>query len=98
MLVRAVGRWVARVALPVVALMAGVLFGLPATAEAQAPQSPHRLHWQSDWRRVGGVEYVVTTGLFATFVGVWFLTPLEAAIWTKPVLIDESTRGALRAR
>jgi len=71
-----------------------LLTGLPAHAQSD---SPHRLHWQSNWRRVNGVEYALTTGVFATFVAVWFLPPIEQAIWTDPILIDDVTRRGLRA-
>ena len=74
----------------------GVFLAAP-TAGAQS-DSPHRLRWQSNWRRVNGVEYALTTGIFATFVAVWFLPPIEEAIWTDPILIDDVTRRGLRAR
>jgi membrane-associated phospholipid phosphatase len=77
-------------------LALGILFASSA-AGAQA-DSPHRLHWQSNWRRVNGVEYALTSGLFATFIAVWFLPPIESAIWTEPILIDDLTRRGLRAR
>jgi membrane-associated phospholipid phosphatase len=69
----------------------------PTEARAQG-ESPHRLHWQSDWRRVNGVDYALTTGLFAAFVGAWFLPPLDQAVWSRPLLFDRSVRSALRAR
>jgi hypothetical protein len=69
----------------------------PVEAAAQT-QSPHRLHWQSDWRRVNGAEYALTTGLLATFVGMWSLPPLEKPLWSKPLPLDESVRAGLRAR
>jgi membrane-associated phospholipid phosphatase len=69
----------------------------PKEARAQG-KSPHRLHWQSDWRRVNGMEYALTTGLFAAFVGAWFLPPLEQAVWTRPLPFDRTVRSALRAR
>jgi membrane-associated phospholipid phosphatase len=69
----------------------------PAPARAQADE-PHRLRWDPDWRRVNGVEYALTSGLFATFMAVWFLPPLENALWTRPVLLDAATRRGLRAR
>jgi membrane-associated phospholipid phosphatase len=72
-------------------LLACLLF----TGKAGA-QDEHRLSWHSDWRRVGGIEYAVTTGMFATFVGVWFLPPAAEPIWTEPVLFDTATRDALR--
>jgi hypothetical protein len=75
-------------------LAAALSTAAPSLAQQE---SPHRLHWQSDWRRVNGVEYTLTTGLFAAFVGIWFLTPLETAVWTKPILLDDVTREGLRA-
>jgi membrane-associated phospholipid phosphatase len=72
-----------------------------ACAEAQAQSrspSPHRLEWQGEWRRVNGVEYALTTGLFATVVALRYLPALEDALWTRPILIDDFTRRGLRAR
>lgn len=69
----------------------------PATARAQS-ESPHRLHWQADWRRVNGVEYTLTAGLLGAFVGMWSLPPLEKALWTEPLPLDVSVRAGLRAR
>ena len=66
-------------------------------AWAQADDS-HRLRWQPEWRRVNGVEYALTSGLFATFMAVWFLPPLREPLWTRPVLLDAATRRGLRAR
>jgi membrane-associated phospholipid phosphatase len=72
------------------------LAGARAGAQADTP-SPHRLRWQSDWRRVNGVEYAITTGLFATATAVRFLPALEEALWTRPILLDDFTRSGLRA-
>jgi len=85
-----------RVRLPAAAVIALFVLGAPP-ARAQAT-SPHRLEWQSNWRRVNGVEYAATTGIFATFVAVSFLPPLEAALWTDPVVLDDVTRSGLGAR
>jgi membrane-associated phospholipid phosphatase len=74
-----------------------VLSLAPTSAFAQA-EEPHRLRWHSDWRRVNGVEYALTSGLFATFMAVWFLPPLEDALWSRPVLLDAATRRTFRAR
>jgi membrane-associated phospholipid phosphatase len=70
---------------------------VPSPASGQADE-PHRLRWHSEWRRVNGVEYALTSGLFATFMAVWFLPPLEEPLWTRPVLLDAATRRGLRAR
>jgi membrane-associated phospholipid phosphatase len=85
-------RHTVRQAFVVLALM------LCAGAASAQEERAHRLRWQSNWRRVNGVEYAVTSGLFATFMGFWFLPPLEDALWTRPILFDGSARGALRAR
>ena len=73
------------------------LAGTRARAQIEAP-SPHRLRWQSEWRRVNGVEYALTTGLFATATAIRFLPALEDALWTRPILLDDLTRSGLRAR
>ncbi|HMJ11119.1 MAG TPA: phosphatase PAP2 family protein [Polyangiaceae bacterium] len=78
------------------AVFAVLWLGSPS-AVAQT-ESAHRLSWHSDWRRVNGVEYAITSSLFATFMATWFLPPLEDALWTRPVFLDRSTRRALRAR
>src|SRR6185503_17901420 len=79
------------------ALLAALLaIGTQARAQAETP-SPKRLTWQSEWRRVNGVEYALTTGLFATSTAIRFLPALEEALWTRPVLLDDVTRRGLRA-
>jgi membrane-associated phospholipid phosphatase len=70
---------------------------LAIAPEALAQEGPHRLNWQSNWRRVNGVEYAATTGIFATFVAVSFLPPLENAVWSRPIALDDATRRGLRA-
>ena len=79
-------------------LQAALLLACLLSSGRARAQDEHRLSWHSDWRRVGGVEYAVTTGMFATFVGVWLLPPAEEPIWTEPVLFDNAARDALRLR
>jgi membrane-associated phospholipid phosphatase len=86
--------WLRRRCIGTSALLAALAVGSHASAQAD---DVHRLRWQSNWRRVGGIEYAVTTGLLGTFVGVWFLSPAAEPVWTRPVLFDELTRDALRA-
>jgi membrane-associated phospholipid phosphatase len=79
------------------ALLAALLLaGTQARAQTETP-SPKRLTWQSEWRRVNGVEYALTTGLFATSTAIRFLPALEEALWTRPVVLDDVTRSGLRA-
>jgi membrane-associated phospholipid phosphatase len=74
------------------------LLSISARAFAQTDTpTEHRLTWQPGWRRVNGVEYALTTGLFATFTAFRFLPPIENALWTRPVLLDDATRNGLRA-
>jgi membrane-associated phospholipid phosphatase len=79
------------------ALLAALLLaGTHAGAQTETP-SPKRLTWQPEWRRVNGVEYALTTGLFAMSTAIRFLPALEEALWTRPVLLDDVTRRGLRA-
>jgi len=86
--------WQPRRRIATIVLLAALAVGSRASAQTD---DVHRLRWQSNWRRVSGIEYAVTTGLLGTFVGVWFLPPAAEPVWTRPVLFDELTRDALRA-
>lgn len=55
------------------------------------------LRWQSDWRRVGPTEYVVTGALTAGILSVMFwVPPAEEPAWRRPRFIDWDTRNLLR--
>jgi membrane-associated phospholipid phosphatase len=90
------GQTIRRVRRALVCAVAVLIFGAEARAQNEVP-SPQRLNWRSDWRRVNGVEYALTAGLFATSTAIRFLPALEGAVWTRPVLLDDFTRRGLRA-
>jgi membrane-associated phospholipid phosphatase len=80
-----------------VALQLAAAVGWAACADrACAAESPQRLRWADDWRRVGALEYTVTLTFGAGGFMLQQLDRADEARWVRPVLMDAWMRDELR--
>lgn len=77
-------------------LWLGTLLAAFVVRDARAQD---QLEWRENWRRVGLLEYTLTS-TFAAGAGVitYVIPPPEESLWTRPLLFDAKARRALRAR